>query len=354
MHQANNQKIRVLVVDDSAYIRKVVSAMLNSNTQIEVVGTARNGIDALEKTAVLKPDVVALDLIMPEMDGVGYLKQQMAKRPLPVIVVSIASMEGRRAMDAMEAGALDFVQKPTALAVDAVHEIANELIAKVIAAAGVPLNKLANADPPSFPLVHKEPLALQIGPVNAVVLGISTGGPQALRQIIPRLPRDFSLPIAIVLHMPEGYTGPFANRLNDISALTVVEARDGDVMLPGQVLLAPAGQHLSLKSDSRQGHVIASLSKHPQDSLHRPSVDMLFQSAAEVYEEKLLGVVMTGLGNDAKTGAAWIKAKGGYIITESEESCVVYGMPRSIVEAGLSDHTLHLDQMVNVLLEAAN
>ena len=354
MHHAQNQKIRVLVVDDSAYIRKVVSAMLNSSSQIEVVGTARNGIDALEKTAVLKPDVVTLDLIMPEMDGVGYLKQQMAKQPLPVVVVSIASMEGRLAMDAMEAGALDFVQKPTALAVDAVHEITNDLVSKVIAAAGVPLGKLPDANPFSPSPVHQESLTLQIGPVDAVVLGISTGGPQALRQIIPRLPGDFSLPIAIVLHMPEGYTGPFANRLNDISALTVVEARDGDVMLPGQVLLAPAGQHLFLKRDPQQGQVIAALSSHPQDLLHRPSVDVLFQSAAEVYEEKLLGVVMTGLGNDAKTGAAWIKAKGGTIITESEESCVVYGMPRSIVEAGLSDYSLHRDQMVNALLAAAN
>ncbi len=353
MANAITQKVRVLVVDDSAYIRKVVSEMLNNSPQIEVVGTARNGADALDKTAELKPDVVTLDIIMPEMDGVEYIKTQMARRAVPVVVVSIASMEGNRAMEAMEAGALDFVQKPTALAVEAVYEIADDLVTKVVTAAGVPLDKLPVARSETPPSKSTVKVDLDIGPIDAIVLGISTGGPQALRQIIPSLPGDFPLPIAIMLHMPKGYTGPFAKRLNEISALNVIEARDGDEMAPGRVLLAPAGQHLSLMPGTNPGQVIAALSQSPTEHPHRPAADVLFQSAADIYGQKLLGVVMTGLGNDAKTGAAWIKAKGGYIITEAEESCVVYGMPRSIVEAGLSDHSLHLDQMDAALIEAA-
>ena len=349
-----NNKIRVLVVDDSAYIRKVISEMLNKHPQIEVVGTARDGKDALEKTAQLNPDVVSLDIIMPEMDGVEYLQAQMPRKPLPVVIVSIASMEGQRSIEAMEAGALDFVQKPTALAVESVYEIQNDLVSKIITAANIPLGKLPALASTIEPLSSPPKVGLKIGAVDAVVLAISTGGPQALRQIIPSLPGDFPLPMAIVLHMPEGYTGPFAKRLDDLSQLSVIEARDGEEMAPGRVLLAPAGMHLALIKGKQQGQVIAALRKQPADHPHRPAADILFQSASEIYGERLLGVVMTGLGDDAKTGSAWIKAKGGYILAEAEESCVVYGMPRSVVEAGLVDQQFPLDQIAAALIEAGS
>lgn len=341
-----NTPVRVLVVDDSAYIRKVLVQMLSSDPQIEVVGTARNGTDALAKVVELRPDVVTLDLIMPELDGVGFLREQMKRRRLPVIVVSIASENGSMVVDAMEAGALDFVQKPTALASERVFEIQTDLVHKVKTAAAVEPGRLPGEVIPSAPPILTPRSS---GLVDAVVLGVSTGGPQALTRLIPRLPKDFPVPIALVLHMPMGYTALFANRLNEISALEVIEAAEGDEMLPGRVLVAPAGHHLVL-TRLNDGRVVSHLDMRPLDTLHRPAVDVLFQSAAGVYGARLLGVVMTGMGNDGTAGSAWIKAQGGIIITESEESCVVYGMPRSVVEAGLSDVSAPLDQLADVIV----
>lgn len=338
--------VRVLVVDDSAYIRKVLTDMLSSDSRIKVVGTARNGIDALEKTAELQPDVITLDMIMPEMDGVGFLREQMRRRRVPVIVVSIASENGELVVNAMEAGALDFVQKPTALASERVYEIRDDLIAKVITAASIETHRL-----PGEVTIPTVPLSKTArGLADAIVIGISTGGPQALTQILPRFPKDFATPIAIVLHMPVGYTALFASRLNEISELEVIEAAEGDEMRPGRVLLAPSGQHLSFMR-LQDGRVVSHLDLRPLDTLHRPAADVLFQSAAEVYGSRLLGVVMTGMGNDGTAGCAWIKAQGGTVIAEAEESCVVYGMPRSVIEAGLADYVAPLDKMVETIFE---
>lgn len=340
--------IKVLVVDDSAYIRKVVSKMLNDDPGIEVVGTARNGRDALQQVERLNPDVVTLDLIMPEMDGVAFLREQMKRRPLPVVVVSIASEEGVKAVEAMEAGALEFVQKPTALANEQVFEIAHDLTSKVKIAASVSIDRL-----PVQRAIAAEirlPGAQYQGRFDAVVLGVSTGGPQALRHLLSQLPADFPIPLAIVLHMPIGYTAPFAQRLNALSPLEVLEAREGDEMRPGRVLLAPAGKHLLLKRRA-DGTVAAHLDIRPTDTLHRPSVDVLFHSAAEVYGSRVVGVVLTGMGNDGTAGAAWIKAQGGYIISEDPSTCVVYGMPRAVFEAGLSDHVVPLHDLARTLLE---
>jgi len=339
--------IRVLVVDDSAYVRKVVKQMLLRSPFIEVVGTARNGREALELTEQLNPDVVTLDLIMPELDGIGYLQEQMARRPVPVLVVSIASESGELALKALDAGAIDFVQKPTALASERIFEISDELIQKVKMAAGVSVQRMLGA---AAPVIRPRPAPARTGRVDAVVLGISTGGPQALKTVIPQLPADFPVPIAIVMHMPVGYTELYATRLNEMSALNVVEAREGDVMEPGLVLLAPAGRHLTLMRRA-DGAVVAHLDARPFDTPHRPSVDVLFRSAAEVYRNRLLGVIMTGMGSDGLHGAAWIKAQGGLVFTEAEETCVVYGMPRAVVEANLSDRTVPLDQLAQAIAE---
>lgn len=341
--------IRVLVVDDSAYVRKVVRQMLSRSPFIEVVGAAHDGAEALELVEQLKPDVVTLDLIMPRLDGVGFLQAQMARRPLPVVVCSIASESGELALKALELGAIDFIQKPTALATERIFEISDELIETVKAAAQVAPRRIApvTARPaPAGPLeVTAHPRA-----ADAVVIGISTGGPQALRYLIPQLPADFPAAIAVVLHMPVGYTEMYAAKLNEISRLQVQEAREGDVMRPGLVLLAPAGRHLVLTCNA-DDQVVAHLDARPFDTLHRPAVDVLFRSAAEVYRNRLLGVVMTGMGNDGLQGAAWIKAQGGAMITEAEESCVVYGMPRSVAEAGLSDRVVPLERMAQAIIE---
>ncbi|MBW4691242.1 MAG: chemotaxis response regulator protein-glutamate methylesterase [Lyngbya sp. HA4199-MV5] len=352
---------RVLIVDDSAYVRKVLKQMLAQSPSLEVVGTARNGNEALELIEQLQPDVVTLDLVMPDMDGTTFLHTQMQRHPVPIVIVSIANETGEEAVTALNAGAIDFVQKPTALATDKMFAISQELIAKVENAAQIPLNR--------SPLAWKQdllPLTVttrqkaiagdtlqhraQAGNFDLLVIGISTGGPQALNYLIPLLSEDFPIPVAIVLHMPVGYTQLFAQRLNERSALNVVEAQEGEVVRPGVVWIAPAGRHLSFirKPD---GTIVTHLDARPFDTLHRPAVDVLFQSAADVYGDRTLGIVMTGMGSDGKQGAAWIKAAGGTIVTEAENTCVVYGMPRSVDEAGLSDRSIPLDQIAPALLK---
>ncbi len=344
-----SQLIRVLVVDDSAYVRKVVKQMLSRSPFIEVVGTARDGQEALELVEELKPDVVTLDLLMPRMSGIEFLRQQMALRPLPVVIVSIASESGEKTLAALEAGAVDFVRKPTALALDKVFEISAELIDKVklVAQAGS-RHQAIRERLPSAP----EPVrvAQRAGLVDMVVMGISTGGPQALKYLIPQLPADFPAPVAIVLHMPIGYTRLYAQKLDETAPLRVSEARAGEPVQAGKVLIAPAGRHLSFVRRA-DGVVVAHLDARPFDTQHRPAVDVLFQSAAEVFGERVLGVVMSGMGSDGKQGAAWIKSQGGRVFTEAEETCVVYGMPRSVVEAGLSDRSIALDHMAQAIME---
>jgi two-component system, chemotaxis family, protein-glutamate methylesterase/glutaminase len=341
--------IKVLVVDDSAFVRKVVTQMLARSPAIEVVGGARDGAEALELVDRLKPDVITLDLIMPRMDGLEFLRKQMSTRPLPVVICSIAHESGEMAIAAFDAGAVEFVQKPTALATDRVFEIADELVGKVTAASQVRMSQLARTRD-GAPVVVKPVKRAKPTQTEVVVIGISTGGPQALRQLIPALPADLPVPVAIVLHMPIGYTEMYAQRLNSLSQLDVREARDGDLLHPGVVLLAPAGKHLTF-ARSADGSVRARLDLRPFDTPHRPSVDVLFRSAADVYGAGVLALVMTGMGNDGLQGSRHVRAQGGRIVTEAESSCVVYGMPRSIVEADLSDRQVALDSMGATLLE---
>ncbi len=343
--------IRVLIVDDSAFVRKVLRQILSKSPFIEVVGTATNGREALEKVRELRPDVVSLDLIMPELDGLGFLKEQMEREPLPVVVVSIASESGEMALQALDLGAVDFIQKPTALATDRVFEISQELIEKIKTAAEVSVKKIPSRQRPGSTVEPSVLRPMERRDFEVVVIGVSTGGPQALKVVIPALPADFPVPVAMVLHMPVGYSELYARKLNEISQLQVVEAQEGEELKPGKVLLAPAGRHLTFQRDEN-GRVIARLEAKPFDSLHRPSVDVLFQSAAEVFDGRVLGVVMTGMGSDGRLGASWIKAKGGKILTETEDTCVVYGMPRSVVEAGLSDKAVPLYDMAREILEA--
>jgi two-component system chemotaxis response regulator CheB len=275
-----------------------------------------------------------------------------------VVICSIAHESGAMALEALEAGAIEFVQKPTALATDRVYEIAEELINKVRTAsrasvARVPAAPAAPAERAEAraPVRHAAGVRDSSGArTDVVVLGISTGGPQALRHLIPRLPADFPVPIVMVLHMPVGYTAMYAQRLNDISPLEVIEVREGDVLRPGVVWLAPAGQHLTFMRGA-DALVRAHLDLRPIDTPHRPAVDVLFQSAAAIFGPRVLGVVMTGMGNDGLLGAAHIKAQGGRIATEAESSCVVYGMPRAVVEAALSDRSATLEEMPDVLQE---
>lgn len=339
--------IRVLVIDDSAYVRKVVSQMLSRSPFVQVVGIARDGQEGLELAKELTPDVITCDLNMPVMDGVSFVQAQMGREPIPIVIISIAAESGEQVLAALDAGAVDFVQKPTALATEKLGDIARDLVEKVKAAGssrGRRIVTTATTAPPVATAVLRSR-----GVYDVVVIGVSTGGPQGLKAVIPQLPADFRVPIAMVLHMPIGYTEMYAQKLDALSSLHVVEAADGQEVAPGTVYLAPAGKHLVFRRDKQK--VFTRLDIRPLDSPHRPSVDALFQSAAEVYGGRTLGVVMTGMGSDGREGAAWIKAQGGCILTEAEETCVVYGMPRSVVDAGLSDKRVPLDQMARAIMD---
>jgi two-component system chemotaxis response regulator CheB len=338
---------RVLIVDDSAYVRKVVRQMLSRSPFLEVVGAARDGEEALELVEQLRPDVVTLDLNMPRLDGLDFLRRQMARRPVPVVLLSIASETGDEVVQALDAGAVDVVRKPTALATEQVLEVADDLIAKVKAAASAKVHIPEASVVPTPPLLTRS----QSERTDIVVIGVSTGGPQALKQLIPKFPSTFPVPVAIVLHMPIGFTELFARSLAHVSQLEVAEARDGDVIRPRLALIAPSGYHLTFDRRSDKT-VTARLSLRPLDPPHRPSVDVLFRSAAEVYGDRVLAVVLTGMGADGTQGAAWVKAQGGRVFTEAEESCVVYGMPRAVTEAGLSDACVPLPDMARAISEA--
>lgn len=368
-------RVRVLVVDDSAFARKVLSRVLLGCEQIEVVGTATDGLDALEKIAELDPDVLTLDLVMPQLDGLGLLVA-LVGRPRPkVVVVSMSDAHSELGVRALAAGAVDLVHKPTALATERLYELGDELVQKVLVAASarpygatgaglkerggalaaaavpvgrglaVPSPEIAVVPPPSAARPSSRRVASN---TEIVVLGTSTGGPHALTRIVPQLPADLPVPLVIALHIPAEYTGALAERLDRASPLRVVEGKAGQVLEPGTVVLAPGGVHVSLR---RRGHnVVVELSPEPRDALYRPSVDVLFESAARAYGAGVLGVVLTGMGEDGLRGSGHIAARGGRIITEAAASCVIHGMPRAVLEAGLSHDDVVLDDIVPAIL----
>jgi two-component system, chemotaxis family, protein-glutamate methylesterase/glutaminase len=330
--------IRVLVVDDSAFARKVVRESLLTSPLIEVVGIARDGIDALEKIVELQPDVITLDLVMPNLDGLGVLAALTPAQRSRVVVVSMADGESDIGISALSYGVFDLVHKPTALAVASLHEIAEELVSKVLLAAAQPGARALEPE-----ITIPSGLTLQRRSDRVVLIGTSTGGPQALTRLLKALPVDFPAPIAIVLHIPPGYTGPLAERLNSECAIEVLEAEEGLLLRPGRAILAKAGVHLRLTGTGDALSV--RLAPEPSSAVHRPSVDVLFQSAALCLGKRALAVVLTGMGSDGLYGARAITDAGGQVLTESEASCVVYGMPRVIREAGLSTAEAPIEQM---------
>jgi two-component system, chemotaxis family, protein-glutamate methylesterase/glutaminase len=346
----NERILRVLVVDDSAYVRKVIKQMLGRSPFIDVVGTARDGAQALELVEELHPDVVTLDLIMPGMGGLEFISKQMSRAPVPILIVSIANGASQLVLDALDAGAVDVIQKPSALISEKIFEMADDLVEKVKAAGNVRLTAVKSA-PRTGAKSQAEPKPKPKPGLDVVVIGISTGGPQALKYLVPQFTSDFPVPIAIVMHMPVGYTELYAQRLNQLSPLEVCEAQEGVEIRKGCVLLAPAGRHLTF--NRTPSCVVAHLDARPFDTLHRPSIDVLFRSAAETYGSGVLGVVMTGMGQDGKEGALSIKTSGGTIFAEAEESCVVFGMPRAVVEAEIASRTIPLHQMAEAIVEAA-
>lgn len=328
--------IRVLVVDDSAFARKVLRETLSISPELEVVGVARDGLEALEKITELQPDVVTLDLVMPNLDGIGVLRALPAEGGPRVVVVSISDSNSALGVEALQLGAVDLVQKPTALATDRLYELSGELVAKVLAAAASRHRVVSPAAAPSL-------LTAPAGRVRLIVVGTSTGGPQALTRLLTALPANLPCAVAVALHIPAGYTEALARRLDGVSALRVFEATEGAELSVGSVAIARGGMNLRVRA---QGGVITThVDAEPSGSPFFPSVDVLFASAAAALGSAVLGVVLTGMGHDGVEGARAIRHAHGRTLTESEESCVVYGMPRAVVEAELSDGQAPIERM---------
>jgi two-component system chemotaxis response regulator CheB len=344
-----NDKIKVLVVDDSALMRKLIPTILARDSAIEVVGTAMDGAFALKKIEELRPDVVTLDLEMPRMDGMETLRLIMKSAPVPVILFSSHSKEGAyTTFKALALGAVDFVAKPKDAAIGHLDTIADQLIEKIKVAkraAGqrLPAPVVAEEQPTSKKRKHR-PL---VPPNRIIAIGISTGGPNALQFLLSQLPADFPASILIVQHMPEGFTEMFARRLDECCALEVQEARSGDLLLAGRVLLCPGNRHMMVRRMPRGD--MAVLNDGPPVNGHRPSVDVLFHSVAQEFGLTAVGILMTGMGDDGAIGLGGIKAAGGMTIAQSEESCVVGGMPRSAILKGFANKVIPLDGLATYL-----
>lgn len=326
--------IRILVVDDSAFMRKILTTQLNSIPGFEVIATAVNGETALQKMEMYQPDAITLDVEMPGIGGLETIKRIREKSSIPVFMLS--SLQGTDiTIQALESGATDFIEKPKNLRENP-DAFRNELSAHIRAV-------FHCKEAATVVVPPKRQTVIRPGSFKAVVIGASTGGPRALMEVIPKLPQNLAVPIFIVQHMPEGFTHSFAQRLNQSSAVPVKEAQHGEEIVPGTVYIAPGNQHMVLD----HGEII--LTQAPKQNGVRPAVDVLFQSAAQKYGAQLMAIIMTGMGKDGTEGMKHVKTAGGATIAQSEDSCVVYGMPGHAVKEGVVDTICDLAEIVKTL-----
>lgn len=356
--------IKVLVVDDSTFMRHSLVELLEKDHDIKVVDTAKNGEEALLKAAEKDFDVITLDIEMPRLNGLETLKKLMATNPLPVIMVSSLTEEGADStLKAMEYGAQDFIPKTMSNDKDAFGQ---ELRRKVRAIAKrksiirlkyhhSPQNTQAE-HPKRQPATHTAPhrphtsASLSKGPRDLVVIGVSTGGPPVVQKILSALPSDLPACILIAQHMPATFTGPFAKRLDSVSKLTVTEAVDGDKLKNGHAYVCPGGKHIGLRLKGPLPEI--SISDHPRDALYKPTVNVLMETAGKIMGRRTLGVMLTGMGNDGVDGAKILRDHGGALIAQSEASCVVYGMPKAVVDANLANVVLDADDIAQAIVAA--
>jgi two-component system chemotaxis response regulator CheB len=376
---SDNRK-KALVVDDSAFMRKLIADFLSSHPEIEVIGTARNGKEAVEKVNSLKPDVVTMDIEMPIMNGLDALREIMSNHPVPVVMLSSTTEIGaENTMLAMEYGAVDFVAKPGGSISLNLHEVKEEILGKVITASGVEVSTLTKkitnrslskpvitrltgnvvekAAALTSPLTNRNHMAnLSKNKVSKmgktfVILGTSTGGPRALQEVLTGLPTTVGVPILIVQHMPPGFTKSLADRLDGLCTIHVKEAEDGELLENGTAYIAPGGHHLKVLKIGMTYRVRLDTIEPPRMG-HRPSVDVLLESAAEIDDLNYVAVIMTGMGYDGKNGMELLRENGRTItIVESAKTSVVYGMPKAIIEAGLADKVADLEDISESILE---
>ncbi len=341
--------IQVLVVDDSAFMRKVISDMLNQDPRIHVIGTARNGQDALLKQKQLSPDVITLDVEMPIMNGLDTLKQIMNEDPCPVVMISSTTKVGtENTLIAMEYGAVDFVTKPSgAISLD-INRVEMEIVDKVIQASKA---KVRHSTPK--PIVQKivKHEHLQTQKRKVIAIGTSTGGPKALKDVITQLPATIKAPILVVQHMPANFTRSLAERLNSLSSIIVKEAENGDLIENGTAYIAPGGYHIALQKIG-SAYFIKTHLEEPRRG-HRPSVDVLYESLATLADVETIAVIMTGMGADGTEGLMKLKQHGScYAIAEAEESCVVFGMPRAAIKTNLVDEVVHVQEIAERVIRS--
>jgi two-component system chemotaxis response regulator CheB len=340
-------KIRVLVVDDSALMRKLITQILQRDPAIEVVGTAMDGALGLKKIEELHPHVVTLDIDMPRMDGIEMLRQITRKHRVPVIVVSAQTDKSASiTLRALAFGAFDFVTKPQDAALGRLDQIANELAQKIKAAASSGPPKMIITVPTIKPKLKRR-TTMPSGPSRIVAIGISTGGPNALQYLFSQLPEDFPGCIVVVQHMPEGFTEMFARRLDESSALEVKEAQSGDLLLAGRVLICPGDRHIKVRK--MEHGKIAILVDHPRVNGHRPSADVLFNSVAQEFGSNAVGVLMTGMGDDGAAGLGTLQAAGAVTAAQSPDTCVVDSMPRAAIERGFASKIVSLPNLASFL-----
>lgn len=362
--------IKVVVVDDSAFMRKAISTMLAKDPEIDVVATARDGEEGLELIRKHNPDVVTLDIEMPRMDGLTALRHIMMEMPRPVLMVSSLTNEGAEAtLKALELGAVDFIPKQLSKVSLDIVKIEASLISKVkivasrklihsrprpasIARPATPISTPASCRPETRTAASggaglaKSPCG--VAKRDVVVIGVSTGGPPAVQKVLSALPEDFPASIVIAQHMPAAFTGPFAKRLDGLCKISVKEAEPGDRLKSGCAFIAPGGKHLLLKQ--MVSRVDLEISTEPASALYKPSANVLITSAADAVGRRALGVILTGMGNDGMEGVRALKQKGGRALAQSDATCVVYGMPKAIVDAGLSDEIVDIDDMAQAIM----
>ncbi len=346
-----SSRVRVLVADDSAFMRTALTRMIESDTELQVVGQAQDGAQALEMAAALNPDVITLDIEMPKLDGIGVLRRLMEENPKPVIMVSSLSREGAEVtLQAFDLGAFECIPKQLSYASLDIIKIRGQLVEKIKAAAKFKPKRAkrpVRVARPTGDSPYRELPAPEV-----VCIGTSTGGPGALREIIAALPGDLGVGVLVVQHMPPGFTGPLANRLNTLGQLRVFEAVNEQPIEPGQVLIAPAGFQMHAYKRSQSKYSVR-ISREPNDTLHIPSVDVTMLSVAETFGARSCGVILTGMGSDGSKGMRAIFEKGGITIGQDESSCVVYGMPKVCAEMNVLRRVVPLPQMGEEIAQAA-
>ncbi|MBE0450166.1 MAG: chemotaxis response regulator protein-glutamate methylesterase [Clostridia bacterium] len=349
-------KKKILVVDDSAFMRKVITDMIESDQQMEVVGVARNGEDAIAKIKLLKPDVVTLDIEMPKMDGLTALRTIMTEMPLPVIMLSSLTKKGaEETLKALDLGAFDFITKPSSLIKVSAPEVKNELIEKIQIASRTKVKAIRSPKP--SPKIDQSDTIVPSSSVQAksifkkiVAIGTSTGGPRALQDVIPFIPSGINASFLIVQHMPSGFTKSLAERLDSMSQIHVKEAENGDILQQGWAYLAPGDQHL--KVTKQNGQFVIKLDNGDRVNGHRPSVDAMMESIVDMNHKSVVGVIMTGMGADGAQGMKKLKDSGGFVIAQDEESCIVFGMPKIAIKLEAVDKVVSLSNIANEIVKA--